>query len=161
LLLLLACEDPVKQAAIAQLGPEAPGIEPGPLHRPGQPCVLCHDGSDPAVSRLAYGGTLVAEAKTEMPLSGVDVILSDARGRRGRATSNCAGNFFLRPGEVDLQFPVWISLAAGTDTIAMESPIFREASCATCHRGTLGPRSAGPIFLFPDPRPIPPGLSCR
>ena len=37
--------DPVQSEAVADLGGEAPGVAPGPLHRPGQPCLVCHDGS--------------------------------------------------------------------------------------------------------------------
>src|ERR1700683_3328645 len=42
--LMVGC-NPVLDDAIADLGPEKPGVHPGPLHRPGQPCLLCHDGA--------------------------------------------------------------------------------------------------------------------
>ena len=45
------CNDPVPDAEIAvTLGPEPKG-SPGPDHRPGQPCVLCHSDGGPASDR--------------------------------------------------------------------------------------------------------------
>ncbi len=40
--------DPVHDEEVAALGPEPGGGAPGPEHRPGQPCLVCHGGSGPA-----------------------------------------------------------------------------------------------------------------
>src|SRR5450432_160855 len=49
---LVGCGDPVHDTAVSALGPEAPGVPKGPLHRPGQPCVLCHGPQGSATTFL-------------------------------------------------------------------------------------------------------------
>jgi len=38
-----ACQDAVHDDEVSALGPEAPGVSPGPDHRPGQPCTEAMD----------------------------------------------------------------------------------------------------------------------
>jgi hypothetical protein len=160
-ILALACEDPTIEAAIAALGPEAAAVPVGPLHRPNQPCLICHQASGNA-SALLIAGTVNYDEMESFPVPDVVVALIDSDGRVHRTTTNCAGNFFVRPGEWQPRLPFWVSLIAGEHSIQMESPIYREGSCAACHFRPAGPRSAGHVFLSDDPlEPVPlPPSSC-
>jgi hypothetical protein len=148
LVLLGACSDPVREQAIADLGGEARGVPEGPLHRPGQPCLACHDGGE--ASRFSIAGTVYAREGSKVPLNEVTVRLVDAQGRRSSSVTNCAGNFFVRPAEFAFQYPLWVTLAVGDHTIDMESPTFREGSCAACHGDPKGPASAGRVYFLLD-----------
>jgi hypothetical protein len=155
-----ACADPVRDAAIADLGAESPGVPVGPLHRPGQPCLACHNADE--ASAFSVAGTVYAREGTHTPLKDVGVRLVDAAGRKFDATTNCAGNFFVRPSEFVVQYPLWVTLAVGEHTIDMESPVFREGSCAPCHSDPKGPASAGPVyFLLDEDQDLPPKHYCR
>ena len=55
---VLSCYDPVHDQEVAALGGEAPGVSPGPTHRPGQPCNVCHGGVGPANLRFSVAGTV-------------------------------------------------------------------------------------------------------
>ncbi len=144
------CPDPAVDAQIAALGPEAAGVAVGPLHRPNQPCVVCHQEAGNAAA-FVFGGTVYFDATGSKAVGGVEVALLDAAGRVHRTVTNCAGNFFVRPGEWQPTFPVWATLVAGEHSIDMESPIYREGSCSNCHQTPAGPRSAGQVFLSDDP----------
>jgi hypothetical protein len=155
-----ACADPVRDAAIAELGAESPGVPVGPLHRPGQPCLACHGSGD--VSVFSVAGTVYAREGTSTPLNDVTVRLIDAAGQKFDAATNCAGNFFVRPSELTVQYPLWVTLAVGDHTIDMESPVFREGSCAPCHLAPKGPASAGPVyFLLDEDQDLPAKHYCR
>ena len=39
---LAACVDESHELQVQALGAEVPGVPMGPLHRPGQPCLVCH-----------------------------------------------------------------------------------------------------------------------
>ena len=52
--------DPVHDEQVAALGPEPAGESPGPLHRPGQPCLVCHGGLGPAHQSFSVAGTVFA-----------------------------------------------------------------------------------------------------
>jgi hypothetical protein len=146
-----ACSDPTEQAAIAALGPEPAGARPGPLHRPGQPCVTCHGASGAAEPAFALAGTIYREKGKLQPLADVDVLVVDGAGRTLSARSNCAGNFWMDARQLPLVPPLWVTLRHGQMTIDMESPFFREGSCAACHSEPLGPTSAGAIYMTDDP----------
>jgi hypothetical protein len=144
------CSDPALQAEIAALGPEALDVPIGALHRPDQPCVVCHQEGGNA-SPFLVGGTVHFAEDEVQPVASVEVVLIDADGKTHRTTTNCAGNFFVRAGEWRPRVPIWTSLRAGDHEIQMESPIYREGSCAVCHFRPAGPRSAGHVFLSDDP----------
>jgi hypothetical protein len=161
LLLVGSCRDPALEAAISALGPEASDTPVGPLHRPDQPCVLCHQIGGNA-SAFLVGGTVYYDETGSQPVANVEVALIDLSGRVHRTTTNCAGNFFVRDTEWVPRLPIWASLVAGEHSIHMESPIYREGSCAACHTKPAGPTSAGQVFLSDDPEepvPLPPS-SC-
>lgn len=150
------CEDPVRQSAIAALGPEDPRVRPGPLHRPGQPCLLCHDHENTNGALFSVAGTVYVDPRAQVPAADVDVVLVDSDGHAFTAKTNCAGNFFVTERELLVHYPLWVSLSAGPDSPQMESPIYREGSCAACHTSPAGPTSAGPVYLWFEPQKAAP-----
>jgi hypothetical protein len=153
----VSCGDPVPDAAVAALGPENSAVPPGPLHRPGQPCLVCHvaGGRAPAFS---LGGTVFVDVTGKAPVGNVDVIILDAANRTYTSQTNCAGNFYVLPSEFAPTYPYWATLRAGTVQRDMDSPSYRDGSCAACHAGAPGPASAGVVYLIDDPttETIPP-----
>jgi hypothetical protein len=158
-----ACEDPVRERAIAQLGPETLGVRAGPLHRPGQPCLLCHDAAAGRGSPMSVAGTIYADEMTQNAVTEVSVKMVDAGGAVFTATTNCAGNFFVRTAEFAPRFPVWVTVSADGQSIDMESPFYREGSCAACHTDPKRPSSAGHVFVRADEDapPLSPTHTCR
>jgi hypothetical protein len=161
LLGIAACGDPVPDNAIAALGPEDPNVKHGPLHRPGQPCVLCHseEGGAPP---FTLGGTIYVERDSPQPVDGIDVLIVDSDNVTFRSISNCAGNFFVRPEEFAPHYPIWLTLRGGSVTRDMDSPVYREGSCAACHKDHVGPDSSGWVYLVEDPMlETPPRSQCK
>jgi hypothetical protein len=156
------CADPVYDDAIAKLGGEAPGVRPGELHRPGQPCALCHS-SRGGESEFSLAGTVFVDATSLTPIEDVDVRIVDSQNRKYVARTNCAGNFFIKPDEFTPDFPIWLDLKRGAIFREMETPVYREASCAACHSDPKGLASAGHVFLIEDPlvEPLSPASRCR
>jgi hypothetical protein len=146
----LSCGDPVRDELVAALGAEDPRVSPGPEHRPGQPCLLCHhDGGE--ASSFALAGTVYLERDTSKPAGQVAVLVVDASSAKFESITNCAGNFFVRPEQYPLQYPIWIGLRAGTVRREMDSAVYREGSCAGCHGDPVGSSSPGHVFLIDDP----------
>jgi hypothetical protein len=157
-----ACQDPVREQAIAALGPETAEVGPGPLHRPGQPCLLCHDSTGGRRPDFSVAGTVYALADGDTPLNQIEVRMIDADRRPFTALTNCAGNFYVAPVEYSPHYPLWVTLAAEGQTIDMESPVYRDGSCATCHTDPKSPSSAGRVFLLVDAGDtLPPAHYCR
>lgn len=135
--LIVSCTDPVVDNAIAQLG-EDPG-EPGPEHRPGQPCVLCHQSGGPAKAHFAVAGTIydTPDPKTAKGVEGVQILLVDSGGTYPRVPvlTNKAGNFYVKEEDwPTLQFPMHAKIYKdATHGDLMQSQIGREPSCAGCH----------------------------
>jgi hypothetical protein len=147
---LAGCGDPVRDDAIAALGPEEPGVRPGPSHRPGQPCVLCHDQGEKAPP-FSLAGTVYVDAMSNTPIGDVSVIILDAAGAEFTTITNCAGNFFIRPEEFTPTYPIWINMRAGAVHRSMETASYREPSCAACHSDPRSRTSAGHVYLIDDP----------
>ena len=123
-----ACANPVHDDAVTALGPEAPGVPPGPTHRPGQPCLTCHGGQGPAGVQFSIGGTAYenqrlplsdgAPAPASPPLVGATVELTDSSdlgdGSDGASspsatqttTTNSVGNFFILESQWAPVFPI-------------------------------------------------------
>lgn len=144
---LVACGDPSKDLAIEALGPESPGVAEGPLHRPGQPCLVCHDGTEARAFSMA--GTVYWTPDSDEPAAGASVHLVDALERRFEAITNCNGNFFIMPEEFEPKYPSWVSIGVGSMRIVMDSPINGDGSCARCHGMSPGPESAGRVYVSP------------
>jgi hypothetical protein len=107
-------------------------------------------------------GTVYLDAKSGTPVDNVQVTATDSTGKTFTATTNCAGNFFVRPKEFSPTFPIWLEMQGGAVYRSMESASFREGSCATCHFDPAGPSSAGPVYLLEDPSvEKPPPSQCR
>src|SRR5262249_18045619 len=121
--LCAGCGDPVRAQRIEQLGPEAIDVAAGPLHRPGQPCLVCHDGEDSDVKRYSVAGTVYLDTASQLAAANVQVDLLDARGRMHTLTSNCAGNFYVESGVFEPSYPLWTALRFDDYRIAMQSPI--------------------------------------
>ena len=153
--LLGGCGDPVLDAQIAELGSEDPAVPEGPLHRPGQPCLLCHTSPGRA-PRFTAAGTVYLRASAQEPAGGIEVRLIDAARRRFVAYTNCAGNFFVSSREYEPELPMWVSLAGQGLRIDMESPMNKNGDCAICHQRDKNPSSAGPVYLTDSPLPIDP-----
>jgi len=160
--LLPACgADPVQDHLVDSLGGEAPGVPTGPLHRPGQPCLACHGHYGPANSQFSFGGTVYQDLASQKPLVDALVHLVDSKGREFDAGVNCAGNFFVQKADYDPAFPVGVMIQFGSFngmpfTKAMDSPIYREGSCAMCHVGAGNSDTTSHIYLSDVQLPVPP-----
>jgi hypothetical protein len=111
--------------------------EEGPTHRPGQPCLLCH-------SEFAIAGTVYMQPTDATGVRGAEVVVVDGLGREIVAVTNSAGNFYVgrdaerEEGGVRVGFdPVLPFLVrvrmAGVPDLEMESLVWRDGSCASCH----------------------------
>ena len=151
--------EPVHAQQVQDLGPEDPGVAPGPLHRPGQPCTVCHSADGPAKTVFSVAGT-VFDNPDGPGAPGVEVRMEDSDkslvANLGRLTTNCAGNFFVSPHQWTPKFPIIVAIKAADATpLAMKSHIGRESSCSTCHKGKKFVDSAGRLQLTDAPRPAP------
>ncbi|MEO6420619.1 MAG: hypothetical protein ABIP39_14490, partial [Polyangiaceae bacterium] len=118
-----AC-DPVHSRKVASLGDEAPGGGPGPTHRPGQPCLECHDGS--IGPDFSVAGTIFESADSPLPAVGATVILQSSDGSPPHEKStNSAGNFYMTAGEYQPVYPMKVSVRFGPTTVKMASTIGR------------------------------------
>ena len=152
-----ACGDPVHDNEVAALGPEAPGESPGPTHRAGQPCLVCHDGSGPGNLKMSVAGTIYLAQSAPDPLPNARVHLVDANGSAREAITNSVGNFLVpfsewaptAPISVTLSYPADVSPALNTAT--MSTFIGRDGSCASCHYDPAGPSSHGRVYMVLDP----------
>ncbi|MGH7286350.1 MAG: hypothetical protein ACRELY_32935 [Polyangiaceae bacterium] len=156
LLLATSCSlDPVRDEDQADLGDEARGVGPGPLHRPGQPCLVCHDGS--TASAWSMAGTVYAVRGEDAPLSGASVILTDATLATFTATTNEAGNFYIEPSTWQPTYPVRVSVSLGDFTSTMTTIIGRDGSCAGCHVDPASRVVVGRVYLAPTSDLLPSG----
>jgi hypothetical protein len=171
LAVVMSCGDPVHEAEVSALGPEAPGVPPGPTHRPGQPCLTCHGGEGPGGLTFVTAGTVYVNpytpgTTTYAPLVDGTVALVDATGHTYNATTNTVGNFFVATDQWSATFPLGeytpdggtpastidITVApAGmpTNTTPMTTAIERGgvyASCAYCHFDPPGPTTPGHVY---------------
>jgi hypothetical protein len=146
----LGC-DPVHSNSIAALGDEAPGVRKGPLHRPGQPCLTCHDGELGDPPAFSVAGTIFQRAEDKTAAVGAQVFLYDAGGKLGfTAVTNAAGNFYVQPHEYTPTFPMRVEVLYQGVTVKMTSRVGRDGSCADCHTDPAGPASAGHVFIPAD-----------
>ncbi len=141
--------DPIQDAERDALGPEAPNVPQGPLHRAGQPCAVCHREGDEDPT-FAFAGTVYRDPVEKIAVADAMVVLTDAAGHTFMTTTNCVGNFYVKTGEFQSTPPVWASVQRIDFPWKMESPIHREASCAKCHYDPVGPASAGHLFVTDD-----------
>lgn len=157
--LIVACGDPVHTDAVDALGPEAHGVEPGPLHRPGQPCLVCHGGKGPGNLEFSVAGTVYKYADSNEPLANAIVKLVDQGGPSTIVGTNCVGNFFVQRTDFDPVFPLWTRIQLGSLDIEMSTPVFGKGSCAHCHQDSPTESSVGRIYVAPPGAELP-GGSC-
>lgn len=150
--------NPVPDAAIDALGDEVG--DPGPDHRPGQPCVLCHSKGGPASDDpFAVGGTVFHDPKSAQGVAGVNILFVDSNGAapKNDVVTSQSGNFFVRTSDWDPSFPLFVNIynpADGTKRV-MNSHIGREPSCANCHRDAFDKAQAlysvGHVYMYSAP----------
>jgi len=148
--------DPVHSDAVDALGGEAQGVRPGPLHRPGQPCLVCHDGAFGDPGEFSVAGTIFERPGSKQPVSGATVSLTDATGSSFRIVTNAAGNFYMTPAQWNPTYPVTVTLTADGLTVPMQTSIGRSGACATCHFDPEGPTSPGHVSVMLDDGGTPP-----
>jgi hypothetical protein len=134
LVALASCSDPVLDGAIEAQGNETQNVPAGPLHRPGQPCVVCHqDKGTAASSPFTVAGTIFAQPLRQVGVEGAEVRMADADGTNFTAKTNCAGNFFVTAKEWSPKFPIIVEVAKNGVRRSMRSVVGRDASCSSCH----------------------------
>ncbi len=151
---IASCGDPVHSDAVDALG--ADNSAPGPLHRAGQPCLVCHGGLGPASKEFSFAGTLYKAQTTKDALEGASVEVTDAMNHKASAKSNKAGNFYLEPAALTPVFParVQLSFPDGANP-PMSTHIGHDGSCASCHADPVTPSSPGHVYLVNDPDSFP------
>ncbi len=142
----LAC-NPVLEDQIAALGPEATDVSTGPLHRPGQPCTLCHDGAVGDPPAFSAAGTVYENASSTSPLANATVTFTGADGETHPTTTNAVGNFYVTPAEFVPKYPMRVSVTSNGTTVTMQSHVGWASSCATCHADPAGPTSPGHVYF--------------
>ena len=147
-LLAASDQDPVHDNEVTALGPEQPGVSPGPTHRPGQPCLVCHGGSGPASQQFAAAGTVYPwQSGSTAALTGVTVTLNATHDSIATATTNEVGNFYVLESQWVPAFPVHVQLAYQSNSLSMTTHIGRDGSCATCHFDPPGPETPGHVYV--------------
>ncbi len=126
------CGYPVHLERVEALGEESSDTPVGPLHRPGQPCLVCHGPDGPAESELAVAGTVYLRPDAATPAEGARVVIVDADGKSRTATTNAAGNFYLEASDSPI-FPNRVEVRSGELSVPMRTTIGRDGSCAACH----------------------------
>ena len=149
-----AC-DPVHADAIAALGGEAAGVRTGPLHRAGQPCLLCHDGSLGDPNPFSVAGTVFKFPFDLQALAGATVTLEDATGATRALTTNAAGNFYVTPSQYTPTFPLKISVSYKGKVTPMKTHAGRAGACATCHFDPAGQESPGHVYFVKTAPELP------
>jgi hypothetical protein len=139
--------------------------EPGPLHRPGQPCLVCHSGAHPAEgTSFEVAGTIYERATDRYGVAGVLVTLEDAEGPYAQVVTNRTGNFMVaREGDDDESDegmvmvrrafvpPLRVTIARDAVERSMRSFVWREGSCSHCHRADEAVDSPGRVVLEDAP----------
>lgn len=153
--------DPVHSQAVDDLGDEAPGVRRGPAHRPGQPCMLCHDGAIGNPRAFSVAGTVFVDQNFTDPLSanwavGARVDMVGGDGQTFTAQTVDHGNFYVTPQQFTPTYPMTVSVTYGGTTVNMTSLVGRNGSCAGCHilptpsAPQPSPSSPGPVYIPPN-----------
>jgi hypothetical protein len=150
---LCACVDETHSLQVEALGSDATGAPNGPLHRPGQPCLVCHGEAGPASTEFVIAGTVTESQGKTGPANGAQVQIEDVTGSTYTATTNEVGNFYITPGQWSPTMPLQVQVSQGKDDQSMLTHIGRAGSCAECHTPTPGPTSPGPIYVISAPLP--------
>jgi hypothetical protein len=156
-LALAACVDATHDEQVQALGGETPGVERGPLHRPGEPCLTCHGGIGPASHQFSVAGTVYIVRGGSDPGVGAQVQIEDITGTFFTATTNAAGNFYV-PVEVwQPTYPTQLQVSLGGLSEQMNTHVGRDGSCAGCHTSPQGPTSPGSVYIAATASDVPEG----
>ncbi len=150
---LAACVDESHELQVQALGAEVPGVPNGPLHRAGQPCLVCHGEQGPSSHQFVMAGTVFAVRGKTAPATGASVSIEDVNGSFYTATTNEVGNFYIPVGEWSPTLPATVQVSQGQQSQDMSTHIGRDGSCAGCHTLTPGPTSPGPVYVAPGALP--------
>jgi hypothetical protein len=154
-LVFVAC-DPVLDDAVDSLGGEVGNVHPGPLHRPGQPCLLCHDGELGDPPEFSIAGTVFEKPTGTKPVNRATVELHGADGSTFKLTTNSAGNFYASPNEYKPVFPLEVQVNYSGEVTTMHTQVGRDGACAGCHSDPPGPDSPGHVYVRLDDGGVPP-----
>jgi len=91
-----------------------------------------------------------ADPNDVTPANGVSVDLLDSQNRTFVATTNVAGNFFVRVEEWQPVYPMKVSITANGVTTNMTADVGRNGACASCHFDPVGPASPGHVYTSTD-----------
>lgn len=154
--LLVGCTDPVHDERVQALGPETQGVPKGPLHRAGQPCLVCHDGNGPGNIEMSLAGTVYQTNADFVPAVDVVVDFTDALGRMFSTATNCAGNFYVQPTDYTPHYPLRTVVRYADVSIDMRTQIFRDGSCASCHQDPPSQYQLVHVYAFGSTPELPP-----
>ncbi len=160
LLAIAGCGDPVHDRAVDALGPEKPGVPPGPDHRPGQPCLTCHGGQGPSSFVMSFGGTVYTSLSEDTPAGGAMVHVLDDRMRTFDTPTNCVGNFWIPARQFQPVFPAQVAIQWGSATAVMRTEMRLDGSCNSCHVQPESASSPGHVWMLADGVTAP-EVSCR
>jgi hypothetical protein len=156
-LLFGAACNPTHADQIDALGDEVNGVRQGPTHRPGQPCLVCHDGAIGDPGAFSVAGTVFQTAGNTTPVDGAKVKMIDVTGSTKEATTNTAGNFYITPEEWTPTYPMTVTVTPPSGSaVAMQSLISRDGACAGCHVDPVGPTSPGRVAIELEDGGTPP-----
>jgi hypothetical protein len=153
--------DPVLHGIVDDQGNETKGIPQNQYHRAGQRCGACHtEGGTASDSPFVISGTVFAQPNREVGVGGALVELTDSSATESKiiVTTNCVGNFFVKPGnQIDQgqwnpQFPIAVRISKNGLSRSMRGLVNREISCAGCHSIDMPPKDplseTGHVYLF-------------
>ena len=159
---LVGCADPVREAYVDALGPEDPAVPQSDIHRPGQPCLLCHGPFGGVEPDMAVAGTIYAYSfdandpdAEPIPVEDVIIEISDSFGNSPPEPprTNCAGNFYIEKEDWNPSSPLRVAIRYPVPgdpdgaRVSMGTRISRDGSCAGCHTNKP-PNQGTPGWVF-------------
>lgn len=111
--------------------------------RPGENCLVCHDGSDREAPKFTVAGTAFASsnAAATAGLGDVTVIITDTNGTETRLTTNAAGNFYTSKA---ITAPFTAAVERNGQRIEMQSA--QSGDCASCHANPPAGGAPGRVY---------------
>jgi hypothetical protein len=146
-----ACIDESHDLEVQALGGEAPNVQPGPTHRPGQPCLVCHGGLGPGSPQFVVAGTVYAVEGETKAAEGAHVLIEDVNGSFYNAITNQVGNFYITTDQWSPAYPLQATVSQNGETQQMLTHIGRDGSCAGCHVNPPSATSPGPVYVQTSP----------
>ena len=139
----LSCANPVHTDAVAAQGGDSSGefngISPGPTHRAGQQCMVCHGGDGPGPN-FSFAGTIYITRGQPDPAVNATISITDENNQTHDLISNDVGNFYITKDDWDAEMPAnvkvsWTDSTGRKSDHPMISRIGNNGGCATCHYG--------------------------